>query len=301
MRTSRLLLSTFLLWCCTSVFAQTWCPPGATWWFGFDYGSVNGYRMYSYSGDTIVHGRQAKRVDVEVHWHTVSPPSDAVFMNDPIFTSMDNGVLYQYLVNAEPLATDWDTLIWYGASPGDQWQVPQMDDYYCDRRIVVTDTGHVEVAGLNLRYVQTDFPDEYGEVQFSPLFLERIGSVYGTFLVQCGFENQYEPDTILRCYQDVELSYSVPNAPPCDFVAGIGPEPGREAVALWPNPGTDMLHIGGKGKMEVRVLDAAGRAVLAGSSPNGSLGLSSAGLSSGVYLVEVSTATKRQTVKWIKR
>jgi hypothetical protein len=257
--------------------------------------------MYTYAGDTAVDGYTAQKITVEVHAHIVSPPRDTVYMQAPVLTRLEDGVLFRHRTPVMSELFDWDTLIWYGAVPGDQWQVLQPDDYFCDRRMVVTDTGHVEVGGLSLRYVQTDYPDEYGEVYYSPLFMERIGCVYGTFLEECGLP-VLQPDTILRCYQDVDLFYSVPNAPPCDLVAGTGAEPGREAVALWPNPGADLMHVeaNAAGKMEVRVLDAAGRAVLAGSSPNGSLGLSSTGLPPGIYWVEVRSATGRQTVKWAK-
>jgi hypothetical protein len=74
-------------------------------------------------------------------------------------------------------------------------------------------------------------------------------------------------------------------------------------VRLWPNPGADVLHVeaNAAGKLEVRVRDAAGRTVLAATSPSGPLGLSSAGLGKGVYLVEVHTARGRKTVKWVKQ
>jgi uncharacterized delta-60 repeat protein len=74
-------------------------------------------------------------------------------------------------------------------------------------------------------------------------------------------------------------------------------------VQLWPNPGTDVLQIEAtvKGRMEVLVRDATGRAVLVATSPNGSLEMSSIGISPGVYLLEVNTADGRRTVKWVKR
>ncbi len=75
-------------------------------------------------------------------------------------------------------------------------------------------------------------------------------------------------------------------------------------VRVWPNPGTDVLHIDAavKGRMEVRVQDATGLDVLAAtSSPNGSLELSSIGLSPGIYFIEVNAAEGRRTLKWMKQ
>ncbi len=74
-------------------------------------------------------------------------------------------------------------------------------------------------------------------------------------------------------------------------------------LRVFPNPGTDVLHIqtGTKGKIDVHVREATGRAVLDVSGQSGSLKLSSIGLSPGVYLVEVNTTDGQRTVKWVKQ
>lgn len=79
--------------------------------------------------------------------------------------------------------------------------------------------------------------------------------------------------------------------------------PAAWQVRVWPNPGTDVLHIEAtvKGKMEVRLSDTTGRAVLAASGSTGLLEVNSAGLSPGVYMIEANNGEGRRTVKWIKR
>lgn len=74
-------------------------------------------------------------------------------------------------------------------------------------------------------------------------------------------------------------------------------------VRVWPNPGTDMLHIETDvmDKLDVRVLDATGRAILTGTSPDGTLEFSTLGLAPAIYLVEVNTSAGRRTVKWMKQ
>lgn len=73
-------------------------------------------------------------------------------------------------------------------------------------------------------------------------------------------------------------------------------------VRVWPNPGTDVLHIEAavKGRMDVQVRDATGRSVLAAWGM-GVLELSTSGHSPGVYFIEVTTSEGRQTVKWMKQ
>lgn len=74
-------------------------------------------------------------------------------------------------------------------------------------------------------------------------------------------------------------------------------------VRVWPNPGSEVLHIEAnvKDPMDVQVRDATGRTVLAASGTGGSLALSSASLSSGLYWVEVHTTEGRRTAKWVKQ
>ncbi len=292
-----------LLWCCTSVFAQTWCPPGATWWFGFSYGSAYGYKMYAYTGDTLVDAYTAQKITVEVHSHTINPPQDNVYMEAPYLTRMENGVLYRHQAPALSQPFQWDTLIWYSAVPGDHWQVLQPQDFTCNGQFVVTDTGHVQVAGMSLRYVQTDYPDEFGEVFYSPLFVERIGCVYGTFLEECGLP-VFEPDTILRCYQDVDLAYTVPNAPACDLVSGISPEHGRERVVLYPNPGASGFIVEMPAGLAdwLELTDATGRPVLADRLIGQRTSIPVGQIASGIYLWTVRDGRSRPVAhgRWVK-
>lgn len=89
------------------------------------------------------------------------------------------------------------------------------------------------------------------------------------------------------------------------YPANVGVQEHQQdlSIKLSPNPGSDVLHIetDAIGKIDVRVLDATGRAVLSASGTTGSLELSSVRLLSGVYLVEVNTAEGRRTVKWTKQ
>ncbi len=74
-------------------------------------------------------------------------------------------------------------------------------------------------------------------------------------------------------------------------------------VQIFPNPGTDLVHIetGLKGPTEVRVLDATGRTVLKATSESSSMALGCANLSPDLYLVEVRTPEGRQTARWMKQ
>ncbi|MBS1568636.1 MAG: T9SS type A sorting domain-containing protein [Bacteroidetes bacterium] len=265
MRPYRILLAITLFAHWTGLSAQTWCPPGATWWFGFNYGQSYGYKMYTYTGDSLLDGYTAQKITAEVHAHYLNPPQDVVYMEDPFLTRVEDGVLYRWQTLFMQTPNEWDTLIWFSASPGDHWDGLQPDDFECYSRYQVTDTGHVAINGLNLRYVRTYYPDEYGDTWYYPVFIERIGCVYGTFLDACGLPVADLADTTLRCYQDADFAYSVPNAPPCDLVTGIGMEPQPAAVAVFPNPGTSGFTMDAPAGLGdwLELTNATGRVVLA--------------------------------------
>jgi hypothetical protein len=291
-------VSALLLWAFhLSVSAQVWCPPGATWCFGFENAQSNGYQVYTYTGDTLIGGEVQQMIAVQSHYYTQDPPG---YHDDtsstPIYTRFADGVLYGF----NSSLGIWDTLIWYNAAPGEEWQVFQPVDFVCDCRYTVTGTGDTLLDGISLHYVQTTITGP----ECAPgtrRFTERIGSVEGVFgLWECatGMDGHS-----LRSYQDLQLGYSPPGALPCDFISGIDEEPKQGPIRVFPNPGTDVLHVetGMIGKVDVGVHVATGRAVLTASAPGGSLEISSAGLSPGIYFIEVNTAEGRQTVKWVKR
>lgn len=80
-------------------------------------------------------------------------------------------------------------------------------------------------------------------------------------------------------------------------------EAGLPGLRVFPNPGSEMLHVesGMSGSIRVRVLDGLGRAVMAASSKEDTMELDCGTLAPGVYLVEVRTDKGRRTVKWTKR
>ncbi len=137
-----------------------------------------------------------------------------------------------------------------------------------------------------------DFNSAYMYSQVNSIGLALDGSIFlaGAFK---GFDDGTVRDTTLTFIAKLHgLSTGIAEA---DLPAW--------QVRVWPNPGTEMLYVeaNAKGRVDVRVLDALGRAVISATEPSGTLHLSSAELSPGIYWVEVNNAEGRRTVKWIKR
>lgn len=281
--------------------AQMWCPPGATWTANFEdiLDGVEGCESAVYMGDTLYEGRTAQRIAVEdIIMDYPSGSLDTTYWDN--YTSVEDSIVYAW-TDSE----GWDTLYWFNTVPGDRWYGPGMvpDGMGFCGMMEVTDTAHVIINEHALRQVTCAYLDDVGAVTSNGFsFTERIGTgsmhfPYGGCFVVEGWWGGHT-------YQDDEFPlYDNGTGSNCDHFSGIADGWTSSRPSAFPNPGTNVLHIetGAIGTTDVRVLDATGRAVLAASGPGGPLELDSGGLSKGVYLVEVSTTEGRRTVKWTKR
>lgn len=158
-----------------SAYAQAWCPPGATWHYGFATSNSNGYEKYTYMGDTVFNAVQYQLIAKEVHSYTQNPPGYHVIQAPDIYMRLVDDVLMGFGPRG------LDTLVWFDAVPGDAWQVLQPEDSGCLCDQLVTDTGHVVLDGVSLRFLRTEVTSPFFEcMSATRLFVERIGS-YGSF------------------------------------------------------------------------------------------------------------------------
>ncbi|MCB0787249.1 MAG: T9SS type A sorting domain-containing protein [Flavobacteriales bacterium] len=285
----------------TPAVAQLWCVPGATWYEWYQQNSFNGYNLYTYEGDTLVGGHQAKRISFTGHWYSWNTtPTDHVVEFQDLLTRVDNGILWQW--HADVGQPEWDTLAWWSASPGDSWQTLDSDDAPCACTYTVTDTGHAMIAGAWLRYVETVSDCTFGPP--TPTFYERIGSFTGAFPETCSAGAQ---DSVLRCYSDTGMTLITGIASACDLILGVA-ERGSDRLALHPNPGTDGFDLVLPQHFEqgtLTIMDVTGRACvqrpLNGSRPGvhrvGDLGH----LPVGVYLIRLQVRNGTTwNARWVK-
>lgn len=159
---------------------------------------------------------------------------------------------------------------------------------------LVDSTGHLLNTALNGEgaLLTLEFNSTYMYSAVNSIKMAPDGSIF-----LAGVFKGFDDGTV----RDTSLTFIVKLHGLSVGIHEIAPPAGQ--VRVWPNPGSDMLHIetGLKGKFDVRMLDATGRAVLEVSGSSGAIELSSVGLLPGVYLVEVNTANGRRTEKWVKQ
>lgn len=287
--------------------AQQWCPPGAEW--SFAYSSVNwstgetqgGVLLARYTGDSLVGGYTAQRIEQNLYYQ-MNGQGD--FINESwghLHTRQDEGVVYLWTPGQE----QYDTLMWFGASPGDQWPVAGMVDHH----FMVLDTATVIMEGIPLRRLVVQ---NYGvglPLDVDTLH-ERIGFdqfyIHPTFTQTMMWDG---PIGGLFCYRDNVFSYLNANfnvsEQNCGFTMSIPQAAIPKGLSIYPNPGSNRLWIESIFDMRVpqtvRIRDARGAEVGVWRMSGNVMQFDTDQWPSGLYLVEAMDDRHHFTARWLKQ
>ncbi|MDX9749772.1 MAG: T9SS type A sorting domain-containing protein [Flavobacteriales bacterium] len=243
---------------------QMWCPPGAEWTHGYhavDWSNGithEGTMVARYAGDTVVGGQVAQRIEQDVYYEVVGADGQHHAPWPTAHTRTADGVVWWW--NGED--QQYDTLIWFGAVPGDRWTVPVQGDP--DLSYHVTDTATVLMQGVELRRLAVSLIYSGGEepwLYVTDTLYERIGS--------SSYPALWPPHPFLdvliisfRCYRDDGMAYTAPDVSDCAFDVGVDEAFSRDRPVLAPNPGRDHVRLLADGPHTITFTDMAGRTVL---------------------------------------
>lgn len=234
-----------------------------------------------YSGDTLVGGLQCQRIDQTIFAYEPVFPFGTPFTLpvSPIITNGQGDVVRIW----DQLTSEFDTLAWFGAVPGDHWSVPQY--LGPSAHFDVLDTGTKVVAGIPLHYVVIEEPIVMG---FTDTLFERIG--FERFYLQPFETMQLDIVTYdLVCYRDDDIDQYDGWVPghPCDFTLAVQEEE-VQLAPLFPNPGTDHFTLSlPPGSHTITVHDGSGRVLLQQRTADPLATIATDRLSAGIYLVRV--------------
>jgi len=234
--------------------AQNWCPPGATWTYGFTGGFETGYPEVDYTGDTIINSIQCKKLHRMMYWQFL--PSSATYTTDAgtAYTYADADKVYIFRHN------QFYTLYDFSAQPGDTWVVPGAKDYMsgCDSTgiVHVDSIGTMVINSQALRYVCVSRLDTSQHWGWNAKIVERIGSIgHGSLSAYdylfpykydyCGMVTDELPEGgYFRCYSDNDpFSYSSGIAPSCDYITNVLYANDPHPVSVFPNPSQDAFTV----------------------------------------------------------
>ena len=262
--------------------AQSWCPPGAEWTYYFGNQQASGTTRAWYSGDTLVGGYNAQRIDQVIHAYQPQPPFGQPFTQelDPLFTRHDDGVVHIW----DQWSMNYDTLIWFGAVPGQHWNLHHQDNF---TRFNVVDTGMSVVQGISLRYLVVEEPF----VLFATdTIRERIGSVY--FYIDPMETLMIDWTTGgLQCYHDNEIDdfhgWSWTWSSDCNFTLQVQEQQELKCMPF-PNPGTTHFTLDLPPRQHtITLFDATGRMVLQQRTTDARPVINTEALPAGLYRVTV--------------
>lgn len=229
-----LFISFFILLLTLPAFSQSWCPPGATWYYGYTdpWSSSVTYIKVEYEGPAIVNN------------HFVKTMRKSVADTGYLYTYEDSGVIYIY--NEDKVR--FDTLYNFNAVPGDTWRARPLNEN-CDSNdvIEVIDTFRMNINGMSLKALAVEFTNSWMPYTFEDTIIERIGRTdmfIEIGLAYCAADG--DGGGALRCYQDNSFTlYSTGIRDSCDAsTVGVDELSNANVVlSLYPNPATDQLII----------------------------------------------------------
>ncbi|HRH70933.1 MAG TPA: T9SS type A sorting domain-containing protein [Flavobacteriales bacterium] len=289
MRTALLTLALLPLLAC----AQAWCPPGATWTYEYNLvlGGYYGVQRVEYVGDTLVGGYTAQRLD---QTDVVAPFGSTNFQAYPsfsLFTRYDNEVVYIW-----DNTSAYDTLFWFGASPGDRWNVAGWPDGG-NIAVTVLDTSTQVIDGVPLRRLVVEpFPGLPIDTVY-----ERIGGLqlhinaFIWFVTDAPYEG-------LMCYRDQDIDFAASGITECGYTLSVPDERRARDVSAFPNPGTEHFTLDlSPGPHTITLFDATGRIVQQQRTTDARPVITTEALPAGVYLFSVRDEQgKVMGATWVK-
>lgn len=293
----------------SKVNAQTWCPPGATWNYTIStiFPTVVGYQQVRYIDTIRLNGKlcqklQSRNYETWVSWGNSHQESGFTF-----YTHLENGILsYQSAPNR------FDTIADFNARPGAHWyayayQGTTYTPTYIPR-MVVKDTGHAVVNGVNLKYLQVGFGDSLSvfSASFTPYLhriYERMGDVSQFMYMVCpqNFPDWRDGNGNFSCYWDDTFPiYSLPGMK-CNYnTVGIKEVAADKGTLFYPNPSNGLFTVHAEADCQFFVYSATGDLVKTIPWNASSMVFDLSDLPNGIYFVKSSEPKSMPFQKLVK-
>ncbi len=271
-------------------YSQTWCPPGATWYYTNALFDLEGYTKLTYSKDTVINKITCKKITCSLRGRPLLDPKE--IYSSPFFTYSENGIAYLY--NNKYGKHEFEILFDMNAQIGDKWRRPQVDTACADSLyfIEVLNTGTKMINGFNLKWLHV-------KLDQSPYFdtiTERLGYRYDNFdYSHCHNVSVDFPGGPLRCYSDNDFGlYTTKKNSSCDFITAVSELKLGDALKVYPNPANDKLTINTginhKQTTTFDLYDLTGKLIRSNTLKEGANGLeiSTATFSEGIYIYKLN-------------
>ena len=278
-----------VIWSLRTTAQVEWCTPGARWsyasWQPFIM-NPHGYGHGSYVGDTVVDGFPAHVVrDTMYHFEDVPP--GLVYFPSLHITRVDGDLL---LVRFAPF--EWDTIAYFGASPGDRWVDRTQYCLLSENTVEVLDTGTVSLNGVSAKYL--DMLEAYPNGSLTYRIVERVGK-----LKPFGLCPNHDFEYVVCTYSDQESDEWHANVTPslaqCDaFLSLPGSEhDGSQSVVSLIGGDEIIVQLHGYPTAILEAFDVTGRVLFTKALVSGANSISDRGMATGLILYKARDVSGR--------
>ncbi len=207
--------------------------PNAKWTYDRFSFSSRGYTEISVSGDTVING---KTCQIYSKINTRKNCSlNVVQVNElpPDFMYEDGEVLYFY----NPDLEIFDTLLWFGASSGDSWELTSPESEFLDTlTYIVTDTGQIVINDIIHPFLEIEITSAMFQDNFTyrDTIVPGIGTLthfYKSWQIMITQIDGGHDAYSFRCYEDDQIGFYQKDPDiPCDFIHDSAPYGGPGAI-----------------------------------------------------------------------
>ena len=275
--------------------AQTWCPSGATWYYGDDNIHYTGFRLLTYINDTVINGITFKKITDKSHGYDGTTTYN--WFRTPIFSYSQAGVVYLY--TNRNVSYQFDTLYYINAQIGDSWRMA-FADTTCNNTlgfVKVLNIGNRNINGTNLKWLYTKCKTYgYTGTETYDTIYERMGLInnFLYYLTDCGTSDNEIPT--FRCYSDNTFGSFTNYSNPCDYYeTGIYELSNSTQIKISPNPFTSQTTISFSSEQTnttIKITDILGKEIKALNFTGKDCIIEKGTMQAGIYFVQITSFDK---------
>ena len=310
----KILFLTLLVSCIQSSKAQSWCPPGATWYYSV-WSGLLGYDAvveYKYTADTTLLNKSCKIIKGTFSGQDMQDYNTLSYTTVPnyqtYYTYENNQVVYLFT------GGQFDTVVNYNAAVGDKWLVNT--DCGWQRSNTVTAVSSITVNNVSLRSITANFTYTYmnggNPATYSNhvTYIEKIqgaeaGSWKGLFP---GFCNEIDPSemetpwTYFCGYTDNNFPLHMSGGDGCRLITGIQENSKKNNnFKFYPNPNNGNFTIEVTEASSIKIYNSLGDVLQENSfNSDGSYGMKLSTLANGIYYIQITNESGYLNSKFVK-
>ncbi|HLP50242.1 MAG TPA: T9SS type A sorting domain-containing protein [Chitinophagales bacterium] len=273
-------------------YAQSWCPAGAEWHYGYYYWNQVGDIHYRYTKDTVVEASACKKIEI-IHYNGQHYNSSPYFVVDtlmpkPIYTYEQSDTVFFYYEESNT----WKPVYFFNAQVGDTLTMPITDimhggDTYI--HVVVDSVGNEIINDSTLHYYHFRLADSCIQAHNLRGRVSQTLGMQVNNLVPTWYCVSDQHDYFFCSYKDSTFPV-YPSTANCQLrPVGIEEITGEEAgIHLYPNPANEMVSITilkSEQNNTITISDATGKIVSTFVENDSPITLSTDNYLPGIYIV----------------